>query len=102
MTTDTYTMEAVHLINHPTMLTQLVRSMSSAKRNEQLKDIMIKNDECSLTHRVYIQMLIGPDNRKDMFIDSFNVPVYIEGSNTSMIVNRCLKLMDSMAKGVEE
>lgn len=102
MTTDTFTMEAVHLINHPTMLMQLVRRLSSAKRNEQLKDIMIQGDDCSLSHRVYIQMLAGPDDRKDMLIDSFQIPVYAADSNPSMIVNRCLKLMDAMVEGVKE
>jgi hypothetical protein len=102
MTTDTFTMEAVHLIDRPTMLMKLVRRMSSAKRNEQLQDIIINGDDASLSYRVYIKMLMGPENRQDIFIDSFQVPVYSAGSSASMIVNRCLKLMEAMAKGVDE
>jgi hypothetical protein len=99
MTHDTFKMEVNELLNSQYLLLQMVRRLSSDERNEQLWDIIIKYEDVSLTHRVYIQMLIGLG---EIVTDSFQVPEFLAGSGTTLIVQRCLKLMDTMVKGVED
>jgi hypothetical protein len=95
-------MEANELLNSSHLLLQMVRRLSSDKRNEQLWNIMIRNEEVSLSHRIYIQMLIGPENKREIYTDSFQVPEFLAGSGTALIVQRCLKLMDCIVEGVED
>jgi hypothetical protein len=92
-------MEVNELLNNSHLLLQMVRRLSSDKRNEQLWGIHIKYEDVSLTHRIYIYMLSGEGK---VSVDSFQVPEFLVGSGTSLIVQRCLKLMDSMAKGAED
>jgi hypothetical protein len=102
MTIDTFKMEANELLNDQYLLLQMVRRLSSDERNKQLWDIIIKYEDVSLTHRIYINMLIGPEGKRKICIDSFQVPEFLTGSGTTLIVQRCLKLMDKMTEGVDD
>jgi hypothetical protein len=102
MTIDTFKMEAYAILNDPATLLAMVRSLSSVERNNQLWDIMVKDDEVSLTYRVYVYMLIGPEGKRKVCIDSFQVPEFLTGNGTTLIVQRCLKLMDTMTAEVED
>jgi hypothetical protein len=101
MTADTFKMETMYIMKHPDIVMQMVKRLSSDKRKEQLKRIIIKSSELSLRHRVYIQMLIGPEGKKKMFYSSFELPDFTAEPGTTLVVERCLKLMDKMAEGVE-
>jgi hypothetical protein len=88
-------------MKHPDVVFQMVRRLSSDKRKEQLQRILIQNSTFSLSYRVYIEMLIGPEGAKTLYTDSFQLPEFMAEPGTTLVVQRCLKLMDKMAEGVE-
>jgi len=102
MTEDNIKMETIGVLDNPKFLIQMIRRVSSAERNRQLRDITVQADDCSLTYRVYIKMLLGPEDRQEQYIDSIQVSVYTETMSSSHVVQRCLALMEEMVKGAKE
>jgi hypothetical protein len=102
MTADTFNMEDIYLINHPDLLLNAVRRVLSAERNEQLYNIIVRTDECSLSYRVYIRMFLGPNGGEKMVTDSFEAPAYTGETNRTIIYQRCLKLIDCMVRAADK
>jgi hypothetical protein len=94
-------MESMYMMKHPDVVMQMVRRLSSDKRKEQLQRIVIKISTFSLSYRVYIEMRFGPEGARTMHIDSFQLPDFIAEPGTTLVVQRCLKLMDQMAESAE-
>jgi hypothetical protein len=94
-------MEVEHLLSNPDIIMSMLRRVSSDKRNEQLRNLMVNRDELSLSYRIHITMYLELKGESRLHTDSFQVPETNLTTNGPYIIERSLKLMDYMTRDVE-